>query len=199
MDGADTRQLRALVERLAAVGKNGAEEVRRATIDIARRAGPFAVKAVRENLNLNAKRVKKGLTVTMQAGVSVTLTGSKKPISLVSYGARQLGNAQARGYGSGVSVRVTRGGSLTRLVNAFIARGGRSGDSEDDSSDVPRLVFQRSGKPRLPIEAKFGPSIADAMNRPKFKTATNKFVSDKAQEIVRQRLIRIRKRSLTSG
>jgi len=199
VDGADTRQLRALFQRLEAVGKRGKAEVRRATIDIFRRATPFAVRAIRENLNLTAERVKKGVNVTTQLGESVTITGAKRPISLISYGARQLGNAKVRGYGSGVSFRVTRGGSLTRLVNAFIARGATSVDAEGNSSGAERVVFQRTGKPRLPIESKYGPSIADAMKRPKFRAAMNKFVTKTAEGIVKQRLDRILKRSVPGG
>lgn len=129
--------------------------VQRARSTLLRRLPVAARRDIAAEYNLRAARIREGLRVTASAS-SVELIGAKRGIGLIEYSGRWAG---PKSEGAVARVRVdeaphTYGGS-------FIATG-RSGN---------RQIFDRVGvggkrRPRLPIAARYGVSIAQALRRP---------------------------------
>lgn len=118
----------------------------RATGTLARRLPVQARRDIQTEYNLKASRIRDGLSVRRPDEGGVILRGSSRGINLFAFGARW---SKRRG----VTARVKKGGAPTALKQAFIAAG-KSGN---------RLVFQRRGKPRLPLDAQYGPSVGQML------------------------------------
>lgn len=117
----------------------------RALATLARRLPVEARREIQQEYNLKAARIRAGLSVRT-SGDTAILRGASRGINLIAFDAR----AKAR---TGVSVRVRKDGAASVHPHAFIASG-RGGN---------RLVFERRGKSRLPLEALYGPSVGQML------------------------------------
>ncbi len=131
-----------LKRALAALGRKAPSAIMRALNRTARSARTQAVRDVAKEIRLPQKSVRPMMPVIPATArhLEAKLVARGRPISLMRLGARQTK--------LGVIYRGPGGPVLIR--SAFIAtmpRGRRPG------------VFKRRGKPRLPIEKQFGPSV----------------------------------------
>lgn len=117
----------------------------RAVGTLARRLPVQARRDIQTEYNLKAGRISQGLS-TRRVDNGVVLRASARGINLIAFAARWRKR-------SGVTAQVKKGGLPTVAKQAFIATG-KNGN---------RLVFQRRGKSRLPIDALYGPSIGQML------------------------------------
>lgn len=105
-------------------------------------------KRVRAEVALKASVIKGSVTMTKasrQAKPSAKVGVDAKPIPLKHYAARQVKK--------GTTVRVKKKGGRKLIKHAFIA------------DKLGSHVFQRKGDDRFPILKRFGPSVADEVER----------------------------------
>jgi len=133
----------ALKRALKALGQKAPQAIMRAINRTARSARTQAVRAVSKEIRLKQRDVRPMLPVIPATSrhLEAKLVARGRPISVMRLGARQTK--------AGV---VYRGpGGMVLIRSAFIAT-------------MPRArrpaVFKRRGKPRLPIDKQFGPSVA---------------------------------------
>lgn len=123
------------------------EKIRsRALGTLTRRLPVQARRDIQTEYNLKASRVSDGLSIRRPDEGGVILRGSARGINLIAFGARWSKR-------NGITARVKKSGAATVAKQAFIATG-KNGN---------RLVFQRRGKARLPIDALYGPSIGQML------------------------------------
>lgn len=123
------------------------EKIRsRAIATLARRLPVQARRDIQQEYNLTATRIRDGLSIRRPDEGDVILRGSARGINLIAFGARWTKRR-------GVTARVKKGGAATVQQHAFIATG-RNGN---------RLVFERRGKKRLPLDALYGPSVGQML------------------------------------
>lgn len=184
---AESPGLSLLVARLAAASDNFPRDLKRALGTQRKAVRTEAVAAIRGVYNIGPARVRQSLKPgdVNASDFSVTLSGGRAGVGLRQFGARQLGRNQIgrkgkgfggkRGYGSGVSVQVLKGKPREVLRHAFFPRS-------------KQVVLQRVSRdvPRLPVEALFGPSVADMLNNPAvFKDLSARFVVRASRELSR--------------
>jgi len=135
----DTRDLK---RAMAALGSKAPTAIMRALNKTARSARTQAVRGVAKEIRLKQKDVRPMIPVIPATSkhLEAKLVARGRPISLMRLGARQTKQGVVyRGPGGRVLIR-----------SAFIAT-------------MPRArrpgVFKRKGKPRLPIQKQFGPSV----------------------------------------
>lgn len=126
---------------------------------LARRLPVIARRDIQQEYNLPASRINEGL-VTRATGGMVELTGKKRGIGFVAYGARDTRR-------KGVVVTIVRG-KREQWSDAFIARG-RGGNLQ---------AFVRQTKKRLPIQSLYGTSIATALRKPERQQRIRDAVAD---------------------
>lgn len=181
----DTRGLQRLARELESASRDVPKELGRARKSLQRKAKTRATDAVKKSpLNTTKKRIKQDVRVRTRGDLAFDVVGIKRPISLLRFGARELKSG-------GVSVREPVDGGRFKVKEWFIARGRRGrGDSRFSASGGARLVFERVGKARLPIEPFFGPSVADRMNTDSFEKQFGKEIFDAAENELNRRLLR---------
>lgn len=169
--------LKPLIRTLEGAARNVPSAFARVTAVLRRGMKTETTNAATAVYNVGKQRVGKEWRVAITSPTSFTITGGHRPISLVSYGAR----ATKRG----VSVTVLRSRGRTLLRSSFIATG-RAGN---------RLVFERTGKSRLPIETKYGPSAADMLKNAKvIGPIGSRFTARATKELLRMIEVELAKR-----
>lgn len=130
------------------------EKIRsRALGTLARRLPVQARRDIQNEYNLTATRISAGLSVRRPDNGSIVLRGAARGVNLVAFHARWRKR-------TGVTAKVRKAGQPTIRPNAFIAK----------AKNGARLVFERRGKARLPLDAQYGPSIGQMLkhgDRPK--------------------------------
>ncbi len=129
--------------------------VQRARSTLMRRLPVAARRDIAEEYNLRAARIREGLRVTGGAG-SVELIGSKRGVGLIEFSGRWAGPKS-----DGAVARVRMDEAPHSYGGTFIARG-RSGNRQ--IFERPSIGGKQAG--RLPIAARYGVSIAQALRRP---------------------------------
>ena len=146
------------------------ETVRKRTVGtLTRRLPVIARRDIQEEYHLPAARITAGL-MTRSAGNAVELTGSKRGIGFVAYGARASRK-------NGVMVTLLHAKGSDRWPDAFIATG-RGGNVQ---------AFVRKGHARLPIKTLYGSSIATALRKPDRQQR----ITDAAQDVLRGEIDRL--------
>lgn len=138
---------------------------------LARRIPVLTRRDIQDEYNLPAARINEGL-VTRQTADAIEITGKKRGIGLVSYGARDTRR-------TGVTVTVSKEKGRQQFSDAFIASGRGGG----------RQVFIRETTKRLPIKVLYGTSIASALRKPERQQR----IADAAQEVLRAEVDRLTK------
>jgi len=118
----------------------------RARATLARRIAVEARRDIQTEYNLPAARVNEDISVR-QTSEFVELVGKHRPIGRINFGGSQ-GN-------KGVTYQISKTGPRKTMSHSFIARG-LSGNTQ---------IFSRIGKPRLPIRAYYGPSVAQMLRK----------------------------------
>lgn len=162
----DARALDGLIDRLGRSSKDLLTDIKRARADIRRAAGTEAKRSAAAVYLLNQGRIAQDLRVS-DTELGVEVTGTKKPPTLLAYGATRVK--------SGLAVRVLRGGQRSILKRAFVV-------------ERLKLPFERVGKPRTPIRVLYGPSVADALKNEKVLAPLNQAITARAVKIVGNRL-----------
>lgn len=189
---ADTSDLQAAILRLERAAKNGPQEIRRVLVSVQRATKSFAVRQVLLRYNVKRPSVDSRTKVSAVDATGFTLTAANQPISLVSFGAKQLGEGliRTRGYGSGVSVKVEKKGGATVLNRAFIARAAPAVNADGQT----RLVYERrteAGKRGGKLRALYGPAVGAVHQKPEFQKELSEFFNDRAGRVVAQRTARV--------
>jgi len=141
----DTRSALAGFAALGQAGRIGAARTLKRTATAAK---TFMVRRVAKDMGLTQTPVNKAVTMRVRESdgvIQIIATGSQIP--LINFKAR--GPYPSRGKGRGVSYDVGQGRKT--IPNAFIAVVGSGGH---------RGVFVRKRQSRLPIQERFGPSVA---------------------------------------
>lgn len=160
--------LKPLIAQLEASAKNVPAAFKRVTGTLRRGMKTEATNLAVAVYNVGKQRLAKDWRVAVVDPTTFTLTGSHRPISLVSYG--------ARGTKKGLTVVVLKAKGRKRIASGFIATG-RSGN---------RLPFVRETKKRLPIRALTGPSAADMLkNTTVFAPLEQRFIARASKELLR--------------
>lgn len=146
----ESPDLRALARRLQRVSSDAPKAFKQAISSVARASKTETKRAASAIYNLPQKRVDDGLNV-QQTTDSVRIVGKRKPVTLRAYGAKQTKK-------QGIFVTVFRERGRKRISGGF---------SPLKFKGVP---FVRAGKKRLPIEALYGPSVADMLRNDKVFT-----------------------------
>lgn len=120
---------------------------KRALGTLRRRLGTEAKRDIGAEYNLKAGRIAEGLAVRNTAD-GIALIGRARGINAIQF--RATWSPRMKG---GARYAIKRGGSRAGHDGAFIATG-KSGN---------RLVFERQGKSRLPLQAVYGPSVAQML------------------------------------
>ena len=124
---------------------------KRALGTLRRRIATEAKRDIQAEYNLKAGRIAQGLVVRNTAD-GIRLVGRSRGINAAAFGARWTRGGRGKNK-VGAQYAIKRGAPATPQAGAFMARG-RSNN---------RLVFERRGKPRLPLEAIYGPSIGQML------------------------------------
>lgn len=146
---------------------------RRALGTMQRRLGTEAKRDIGAEYNLTAARINEGLTVRTTAD-GVSLVGKKRGINAIQFGAQW-----SRVTGSGLVATSSRrkftairfGGKLrgdSALGARFAIKRGKAPEVHSGSfiargKNGALLVFERSGKKRLPLQAVYGPSVGQML------------------------------------
>ena len=162
------RGLQALVADLKRAARISPREIARATTDMARAAGTESKRAAGKIYAVKLSRIDQDITVT-KGHARVTVSGDPKPISALSYGARQTKK--------GLSIRAIKANKRKILRRGFIAKG---------------KPLERIGKSRLPIKFVSGPSVADMLNNKQVQDPLIENVSGRAIKTLSRRLGRLR-------
>lgn len=161
----EMRGLAKLTTALEKGSKNVKRDMGRAMSAAQRVAAAEATKAARAIYNVKRTRIAKEwrLSGFDFSSLSFTLTGVRKPISLLRYSLRKTRK--------GLSVQVMQSQGRTILRKSFIAK---------------NLPWQRETNKRLPIAPLFGPSPADMLNNPLVaKAIADAFYKRMAKELTR--------------
>lgn len=120
---------------------------KRALGTVRRRLGTEAKRDIGAEYNLKAQRIAAGLNVRNTAD-GIALVGKSRGINAIEFRA-----TWSRRFKGGARFAFKRGGSRDGQPDSFIATG-RSGN---------RLVFERQGKRRLPLQGVYGPSVGQML------------------------------------
>lgn len=128
-------------------------------------------KRVREDYNIQARRLKRDVVLTRPnySSFSFRVIGRKKPISLISFRSKSGPPRQTK---TGVSAAVEVG-KRKLIKHAFIARG-----AGGNAQVFTRYLGNGRKSGRLPVRALKGPSVADMM----LGAEVEKTLGDTAQE-----------------
>jgi hypothetical protein len=119
---------------------------KRALGTMRRRLATEAKRDIQAEYNLKAGRIAEGLSVRDTAD-GVALIGRARGINAIQFGATWSRRMK------GARFTLKRGGDRSGHDGSFIATG-KSGN---------RLVFERTGKARLPLQAVYGPSVGQML------------------------------------
>jgi len=119
----------------------------RALGTLRRRLPPEAKRDIGAEYNLAPTRIAQGLSTRVTAD-GLVLIGSARGVNAMAFGA-----TWSPRWSGGARFAIKRGGDRSPHPESFIAVG-RSGN---------RLVFVRKGKPRLPIQGVYGPSLGQML------------------------------------
>jgi Prophage minor tail protein Z (GPZ) len=144
-----------------------------AAISLHRAIVPETVRDMGRTHNLAASRIRASLAARVD-GTTVELRGLDRPTGLLQYGAKASRKV-------GVAVTVVKAQGPVRLKHAFKATG-RSSNQQ---------IFQREGKPRLPIKALYGPSVAQILRNPERQRRLVNFSMTKLSAEIRRQLGRL--------
>lgn len=174
--------LAVLAKRLANVSRDADKDFRQAVGSMKRAAGTETKRATTAIYNVNQGRVGDDVRVTSDAN-SVTVTGRKKEISLLSYGFKPTA--------AGLRGAVLKGKSSV-IKSAFVATG-LSGNKlpfrrEGDKRKMTRGRY--AGKRRSPVKVKYGPSVADMLAREIVQETLKTQVIGRAAQELRRRIAR---------
>jgi len=108
---------------------------------------PDGIKLVGKSRGINA--IEFGATWSRVTGSGLTATLSRRRFTAIRFAARALRGDAALG----ARFAIKRGSGASVHAGSFIARG----------KNGAQLVFERSGKPRLPIQGVYGPSVGQML------------------------------------
>lgn len=134
-------------QQLSAVPGRIVQAQKRALGTVRRRLATEAKRDIAAEYNLKAGRIADGLNVRNQSD-GIALIGRARGINAIQFGA-----TWSRRMKGGARYSIKRGGDRGGRAGAFIATG-RSNN---------RLVFERTGDKRLPIQAVYGPSVGQML------------------------------------
>jgi hypothetical protein len=135
-----------VAQQLSTVPGRILQAQRRALGTMRRRLATEARRDIQAEYNLKAGRIAEGLAVRDTAD-GVKLIGRSRGINAAQFGATWSKRMK------GARFAIKRGGDRSAHEGSFIATG-RSGN---------RLVFERQGKARLPLQAVYGPSVGQML------------------------------------
>jgi hypothetical protein len=119
-----TIELKGIKEALQTLDPENVRRAARRTIKRAAGSGKTIIsKIIREKYNIKKKDLDEKISVKI-GDMFATLTLTGKPLNLADFGAREFGKRGRKG--SGVRVRILKGGKITRL-KAFMGKGRGSG------------------------------------------------------------------------
>lgn len=124
---------------------------KRALGTVRRRLATEAKRDIGAEYNLKAGRIAEGLNVRNQPD-GIALIGRSRGINAIQFGATWQRSKRGK-LTQGAQYTIKRGGDRGAHAGAFIATG-RSNN---------RLVFERVGTKRLPLQAVYGPSIGQML------------------------------------
>lgn len=133
-------------QQFSAVPARILQAQKRAVGTMRRRLATEAKRDIAAEYNLKAGRIADGLNVRDQSD-GVALIGRARGINAVQFGA-----TWSRRMKGGARYSIHRGGDRSGHDGAFIATGHGN-----------RLVFERTGTKRLPIQSVYGPSIGQML------------------------------------
>lgn len=165
----DTRSVEALSRRLRAVAQDSPRAFKQAIQSVSRIAKTEAKRASAGPYNVAQGRVADGLVIR-STDDSVVIRGSKRPLTLCAFGARQ-----------------TRAGVVVTVFRQAGRKLIRKGFSPAKFNGVP---FARSGESRYPIRALTGPSVADMLNNESVSKPFGVVLSDRAKAEIDRRISR---------
>jgi hypothetical protein len=134
-------------QQLSAIPGRILQAQKRALGTVRRRLATEAKRDIAAEYNLKAGRIADGLTVRNQSD-GIALIGRSRGINAIQFGA-----TWSRRMKGGARYAIHRGGDRGGRDGAFIATGKSNN----------RLVFERSGDKRLPIQAVYGPSVGQML------------------------------------
>lgn len=134
-------------QQLSTVPGRIVQAQKRALGTVRRRLATEAKRDIAAEYNLKAGRIADGLNVRNQSD-GIALIGRARGINAIQFGA-----TWSRRMKGGARYSIKRGGDRGGRDGAFIATG-RSNN---------RLVFERTGDKRLPIQAVYGPSVGQML------------------------------------
>ena len=144
--------------RWGQIARQSPQAFKQARVSMQRAAGTEHKRGITAIYNLTQSRVGQDLTVR-PTEVGMIVSGSKRTISLLSYGWRPTRK--------GLAGRVIRGGKRSVIPRSFIANGLGGGTvpfiREGDKREMKKGRY--AGKTRQPLKALHGPSMADALAR----------------------------------
>lgn len=155
------KQLTAAAQRYPKAIAQGMVSARRSSRTIVRRA-------IQEERNLKVRRINQDLTDKSEGPLAFSITGSREPISLASYGARRRKTGLRVQILKSSAPKIIRGGFLVKGrkdLPPFIRQGAKR--------KMKKGRYAGTGIKRQPLKALHGPSIADAMS----KSLTRRYVA----------------------
>ena len=135
-----------VAQQLSAIPARILQAQKRALGTLRRRLGTEAKRDIGAEYDLKAQRIAAGLVVR-NASDGVALIGRARGINAIEFRATWSKRMK------GARFAIKRGGDRSAHEGSFIATG-KSGN---------RLVFERSGAKRLPLQAVYGPSIGQML------------------------------------
>jgi hypothetical protein len=148
-------------KRFKAMAGRMAKAEQLAASDLQRRILPEFVRDTQTTHNISPKRVRESSAVRRN-GTAVELTGYDRPTGLLQFGAKASK--------AGVTVTLTKATGPVRLRHAFVATGLGSNRQVFERTAYGKGAFKRAmtkgnykGQRRTPIEAKYGPSVAQIL------------------------------------
>lgn len=174
--------LSVLAKRLAETSRDADKDFRQAVGSMKRAAGTEAKRAASAIYNVNQGRIGQDVRVTSDT-TSATITGKKREITLLSYGFKEGGG--------GLRGAVLKGKRST-IKSAFIARG-LAGNELPFRREGEKRKMTRGryvGRTRQPIKVKYGPSVADMLNRDTVQEPLTTQVLGRAANELRRRIAR---------
>lgn len=167
----DTAEVRKLGREFAKAAAESPKQIRQAVGSIRRAANTETKREIAGVYNLTQGRIAQDLDVS-SGDLLVSITGGKRPILATRY----KGTRQTKG---GLRLQVLRSSAPTVLRRGFISK-------------TRKLPFARRGAPRLPIDAIYGPSVADMLANKKIQTGLTGRLTARAVRELSRRLARIR-------
>lgn len=142
--------------RWGQIARQSPTAFRQARVSMQRAAGTEHKRGITAIYNLTQSRVGQNLTVR-PTEVGMIVSGSKRTISLLSYGWRPTRK--------GLAGRVIRGGKRSVIPRSFIGTGLGGGTVPFIREGEPRVMTKGryAGQKRQPLSALHGPSVADAL------------------------------------